>query len=187
MTLTPPLPVRCRAGARLRPRGARGRPAPVGCEAFTLVEILVVTVIISFLAMVALPSIGRIRTRAKTASVVNDYRVFSTAFTTYAQEFGDFPAESAVGVIPTGMGPYLKGDAWTRVTPLGGKYDWDSNQTHFGTLIRAAIAINAATGAPLTLDVAQLTDIDRFMDDGNLLKGNFRIGNSFCPLFVVQP
>lgn len=175
-----------RAGCRhRRGRGVgRSRRRQRG---FSLIELLVITTIISFLVMVAIPSISRVRTRARTTAVVNDYRVFSTAFTTYAQERGDFPAESAVGVVPTGMANYLKIDSWTRITPLGGKYDWDYNQTHFGTPIRAAIAINAATGAPLPTDIAQLSDIDTFMDDGNLLKGNFRIGNALCPLFVVQP
>lgn len=145
-------------------------------------EILVVTVIISLLAMMAVPAFTRIRTRAKTAAIVNDFRVFGSAFTAYAQEVGDFPVESAAGIVPTGMNAHLKADAWTRTTPMGGKYDWDSNQTHFGTKYRAAIAITGAT-----LDLNQLTDIDRYMDDGNLLAGNFRIGNALCPLFVIQP
>ncbi|MCX6952304.1 MAG: type II secretion system protein [Verrucomicrobia bacterium] len=187
MTLSSRLPAGCPTGFRLRSRRCGRTCGPRGYRGFTLIEVLVITVIISFLAMVAVPSLTKIRTRAKTASVVNDFRVFSAAFNSYAQESGDFPAESAAGVVPTGMTAHLKGDAWKRVTPMGGKYDWESNQTHFGTKYRAAIAINAATGAPLTLDVPQLTDIDRFMDDGNLLGGSFRIGNSLCPLFVIQP
>lgn len=171
---------RRRAGAP-RPRGRGRRPA----DGFTLVEIMVVAVIISLLGMVAVPTVARIRTRAKTATLVNDFRVFSAAFEAYAQEVGSYPAESAAGIVPTGMSTRLKVDAWLRTTPMGGKYDWENGQTHFGVKYRAAIAINATAGAPLPLDVNQLTDIDRFMDDGNLLGGSFRIGTGLCPLFVI--
>ena len=43
------------------------------------------------------------------------------------------------------------------------------------------------SASPLPLDVAQLLDLDRRGDDGNLLDGSFRIGSSLNPLFVVQP
>jgi hypothetical protein len=69
---------------------------------------------------------------------------------------------------------------------MGGKYNWENNQLHFGMRYRAAIAITATADAPLPLDVNQLLDIDRTIDDGNLLNGNFRLGNGFCPLFVIQ-
>ena len=142
--------------------------------------------IISILSMLAIPTVRRVRLKARTAAVVNDFRVFAAAFETTAHETGSWPAEAAAGVVPAGMETSLKIDAWTRTTPMGGKYNWENNQLHFGMRYRAAIAITATADAPLPLDVNQLLDIDRTIDDGNLLNGNFRLGNGFCPLFVIQ-
>lgn len=147
---------------------------------FTLVEILVVVTIISLLAMVAIPGVQVVQRRAKSSAVVNDFRVFATAFETYAHERGSFPPEADVGEIPPGMEIYLKSDAWTRVTPMGGRYNWEKDQLHGGP-VKAAIAI---TGAPY--DANQLLDIDKAIDDGNPLTGNFRLGVEMCPLFVIE-
>lgn len=148
---------------------------------------MVVAAIVSVLGMVAVPALARVRTRAKTAAIVNDFRVFGAAFDTYAQERGRWPNESTTGATPAGMNTYLNLTAWRRITPMGGKYDWERNQRHMGVRYTAAIAIKAAAGAPLPLDPNQLLDIDRFMDDGNLSAGSFRTGTGFCPLFVIQP
>src|SRR5205823_5567383 len=102
--------------------------------------------------------------KAKTAVIVNDFRAFATAFDGYAQEFGTWPAEAAVGVFPAGMDGRINRTAWTRITPMGGKYNWENNQLHFGTRYKAAIAIGAAAGAPLTLDVTQLQDLEYAFD-----------------------
>lgn len=152
---------------------------------FTLVEILVVVVIISLLAMVAIPGVKIVQRRAKSSAIVNDFRVFATAFETYAHEKGTFPAEAAVGGIPAGMETYLKSDAWQRVTPMGGHYNWEKDQLHGGP-VKAAIAITGTADAPLPYDVNQLLDIDKAIDDGNPLTGNFRLGVEMCPLFIIE-
>jgi prepilin-type N-terminal cleavage/methylation domain-containing protein len=155
---------------------------------FTLVEIMVVVTIISILAAIAVPAIARVQRRAKTTAVLNDFRVFAAAFATYSHETGGWPAEAAAGVIPTGMNQYLNTTAWTRVTPLGGKYNWEFNQNHFGTQIKAAIAIGTATGATYTLDVNQILDLEAAIDgNSDLLGGSFRIGTGMVPLYVVEP
>src|SRR3954470_3565467 len=118
------------------------------CHGFSLVEIMVVILIISVLATLTMPAVARRRRRAKTAVLVGDFRTFSAAFDSYAQEMGNWPAEAAVGVMPTGMAGRLNSTAWLRTTPMGGKYNWDNNQTHFGVKIRAAITINATAAAP---------------------------------------
>ena len=118
---------------------------------------------------------------------MNDFRVFAAAFDTYAQETGAWPAETAAGVLPPVMAGRLKSAAWLRTTPIGGKYNWENNQLHFGVRYRAAISIAAAAGAPLPLDVNQLVDLDNTIDDGNLLGGNLRVGTGLVPLYIVQP
>lgn len=167
-----------RASVRTRPSAATG--------GFTLVEILVVVVIISLLAMLAIPSLQLVQRRARSSAVINDFRVFATAFETYAHEHGSFPAEVDAAVVPAGMETSLKVDAWQRVTPIGGHYNWEADQMHFGVRYKAAIAITGTADAPLTLDVNQLLDIDKAIDDGDLYNGNFRLGAGLCPLFVIE-
>ena len=145
-----------------------------------------VILIISLLAAAAVPALAHLKRKARTTAVVNDFRVFATAFETYAHETGGWPAESAVGVVPPVMAGRLNTAAWTRPTVLGGKYNWERNRLHNGTRYVAAISISAATGAPLPLDVAQLLDIDRTIDDGDLGTGNFLAGASNVPLYVIQ-
>jgi prepilin-type N-terminal cleavage/methylation domain-containing protein len=153
---------------------------------FTLVEILVVVVIISLLAMLSIPGLQMVQRRARSSAVINDFRIFATAFQTYAQEQGSFPAESDVAVIPTGMETLLKGDSWLKASAIGGHYNWENNQQHFGVRYKAAIAITGTADAPLQLDVTQLTDIDKAIDDGDLYNGSFRLGAGLGPLFVIE-
>lgn len=148
---------------------------------------MVVVLIISVLATLAVPSIRLLRTRAKTAIIVSDFRTFDAAFSAYAQETGSWPADTAAGVMPAGMSDRLNNTAWLRPTPMGGRYNWERNQLHFGIRYNAAIAISATASSPLPLDVNQLYDIDRKGDDGNLFNGIFRIGSSLNPLWIVQP
>jgi hypothetical protein len=76
---------------------------------------------------------------------------------------------------------------WSRKTPMGGQYNWDNNQTHYGTKYRAVIAINETSAAPLTQDVDLLLAVDRAIDDGVLTTGNFRLGANDEPIFIVAP
>jgi type II secretory pathway pseudopilin PulG len=157
--------------------------------AFALVELMIVVAIISLLAMLAIPAIQRVQRRAKIAAIVNDFRVFSAAFETYAQEGGKWPADTAAGAMPPTMAGRLNAGAWTRTTPIGGKYNWEFNQQHFGTRYMAAISISGTAGAPLPLDVNALLDLEKAIDGGdmNLLGGRFHVGTGLVPLFIIQP
>jgi prepilin-type N-terminal cleavage/methylation domain-containing protein len=154
---------------------------------FSLVEVMVVILIISCLVTVGVPTILRQQQRARAAAVYSDFRTFASAFDTYAQEFGAYPAEASVGRVPSGMAGRFNRTAWLRQTPVGGLYNWENNRLHFGVRYRAAIAISATAAAPLRIDATQLNEIDQVMDDGNLMSGSFRVGSAINPLFVVQP
>ncbi len=165
-------------------------PRPGRIAAFTLVELMVVVLIISVLASVALPSFIRVQRRAKSSAIQNDFRTFAAAFDTYAQENGAWPAEAAAGVFPTGMDQRLNKTAWQRKTPMGGQYNWENNQMHFGTRYQAAIGISATVTAPLALDVNQLTDLEHVIDGPNQINwlgGSFHLGTGIIPLYIIQP
>ena len=93
------------------------------------------------------------------------------------------------GVVPTGMDTLLNTSAWQRTTPMGGQYNWDYNQIHFGVRYQAAVAISATASAPLALDVPQLTDLEKIIDGPtfNWVGGNFHIGTGLVPLYIIQP
>lgn len=181
-----------RPSSPARRKGAAGRTIrrrQTNAGGFTLVEIMVVVVIISLLAALSVPAFQRIQRKAKVATIVNDFRVFSAAFDTYAQETGTWPAEVAAGAIPAVMSQRLKASAWLRKTPMGGKYNWEYNQFNLFGTYKAAIAISAAPGAPLPLDVNMLYDLEHTIDSPRTLdwaNGSFRLGTGIVPLYLIQ-
>jgi len=170
-----------RAAGGLRRTGLRNR------KGFSLVEVMVVAAIISVLAMFSVPTFEKVRTKARTSVIVNDFRVFAAAFKAYAQESGDWPAEVKQGVVPAGMTGLLNEHTWTRTTPMGGKYNWEANRRHGGVRYAAAISIKGTKAAPLPVDVNQMLDIDRTIDDGDLATGRFQMGAADVPLYIIQP
>jgi general secretion pathway protein G len=166
------------------PRAIKRRPQNA---AFTLVEIMVVVTIISLLAAVSVPAIQKVKRRTVATAVANDLRTFAAAFDVYAHETGGWPAEVDGGVLPPEMANRINVTAWKRPTPLGGQYNWEYNQMHGGTRIRAAIAISSTSSSAMIQDVDLLEAIDRVIDDGNLATGNFKIGAEDEPVFIVTP
>lgn len=167
----------------------RGRQRiPRSGRAVGMVELMVVLTIISMLITVVAPSYLRIQRKARASSMVNDFRVFSSVFLSHAHEVGSWPAETPAGVVPTEItSSEMKRDNWTRVTAIGGKFDWEYNQVHNGTRYRAALALSDAVGAPLLIDLEMFQEMDKALDDGNLATGNFILGFGNAPLLILEP
>jgi type II secretory pathway pseudopilin PulG len=183
-------PMRLRSGSnRLLGR----RDIPRSTAGVGLVELMVVVTVISMIMLAAVPTYNRIQRKARASAVVNDFQKFAAAFMAHAHETGSWPLESAVGTIPTGLNSTsISTQAWTRVTPMGGQFDWDFNQVHPGGTSpggrwRAAIAINSSGTSNVILDVELLKLIDQTLDDGELTTGSFRIGGDGGPLFILEP
>jgi prepilin-type N-terminal cleavage/methylation domain-containing protein len=153
---------------------------------FTLVEIMVVVTIISLLAMLAVPTIKKLQLKARASATANNLRVFETAFQTYATERGGFPAASDPGVLPTEMVGRIKDADWTKVSPLGGHYAWESNQVFGGSRCKAAISISTVGDSELTSDADQLETLDRMVDDGNLNTGNLIFAGSGSLVWIIE-
>lgn len=171
------------------PRSLKADPAWRSCSeaGFTLVELSVVVFLISLLAALGVPALKKANLEARSVTVVNDLRVFSAAFQTYAHDRGDWPPGNGTpGAFPAGMEGYLGPTAWQRVTPIGGHYTWDPNSTQQGERYRAVIVLASANGHAVTSDLAQLVDLDRRADDGDLATGNFRLGFRNYPVFVLE-
>ena len=147
---------------------------------------MVVVAIISVLASLAVPSAKRYQTASRATVVASDLRTFAAAFNAYAQEKGGFPAETDPGVLPPEMAGRLNQSAWERVTPMGGQYNWESDQMHGGVRYKAAICVSESASAPLTVNEEMLLAIDKMIDDGNLATGSFRTGVNNDALYIVQ-
>lgn len=63
-------------------------------NAFTLIELLIVVLIIAILAAIAIPNFMEFQTRAKISRVKNDYRTLATGLEAYSVDEGTYPARN---------------------------------------------------------------------------------------------
>ncbi|MCX6953780.1 MAG: prepilin-type N-terminal cleavage/methylation domain-containing protein [Verrucomicrobia bacterium] len=146
-------------------------------RAFTLVEIMVVVVIIGVLAALALPAFQRVKQSAVSKRYINDARQVRDAAERYALENGNFPP-NGIGALHPSLRGYVPDSLMdSTTTPLGGVWDWDYQQDGFTASISVYL---------FTVSDAQLRDIDRTIDDGNLNTGLFRKISSKA-VWIIQP
>lgn len=144
---------------------------------FTLVEIMVVVVIIGLLAAMALPAFQRVKQSAVSKRYLNDARQVRDGAERYALENGSFPP-NGIGGLHANLRGYIPDSIFNATTtPLGGVWDWDFQQDGF----TASISVYQ-----FTVSDAQLRDIDRTIDDGDLTTGLFRKMGSKA-IFIIQP
>ncbi len=143
---------------------------------FNLIEIVIVTVIIGLLAVLALPAIQKTRQASQNNRFVSDLRVFAQAFESYSVVNGGWPPNAGSGVVPAGMAGDFRASAWTGVNSIGGRWNWDFNNSG----VTAAIATTGVT----TTD-AQMLLIDKRIDDGDLTTGLFqKVGTRF--IYILE-
>ena len=131
---------------------------------FTLVEIMIVVVIIGFLASMAIPAFQRVRRNVQNTAFANDLRLARNAAEQYIMEVGTYPPDGAAGM-PSELSPYMPSRINDGPTPVGGVWDWDYEQFGF----KAGISVYKPTA-----DAAQMQEVDRLVDDGDLSPGYFR-------------
>lgn len=138
-------------------------------------------------AALAAPTARRLAIERRSMALADDLHQFTSAFQAHAHERSNWPASAAAPAkIPSGMDARLAGTNWQRPTPIGGGYRWVRHTAQRGERFEAAILIVPTAGHPVSEDKAQLVDLDRRIDDGNLATGKFRVGYRNLPFFVLE-
>ncbi len=154
---------------------------------WTLIEMVMVIVVISVLASVAIVRINDVMQAGKVATAVSDVNIIKRALMSY---FGDnvaFPSDAAAGVDP-GLAPdYI--DAWPAENPWGGEYEYN-----YGTYAtfnfdgtagnEVYISINKGS-SDLTSETC--TEVDNLLDDGTTTTGKVRSdGSTYIYVYVSE-
>ncbi|MDO8543799.1 MAG: hypothetical protein Q7S40_25435 [Opitutaceae bacterium] len=137
---------------------------------------MVVVAVIGVLAAIAIPAVRKLQQKSRAARFLSDLRTFAQAFETYALQNGRWPADANRGVVPTGMAADFSVAAWTARSTLGNYWDWDYGVN----------GVTAAISMPdVTVTDAEMVEIDRQIDNGNLNTGNFyKTGTRFIYLLA---
>ena len=142
---------------------------PPGRRGFTLVEILIVVVILGVLAGLVVPQLAEASEEAKRSAFVTDLRWFTDAAVLYVNETGSFPEDFSTGTVSGDFADYVDADVWTRITPIGGRWDVERESMS----VTSAIGVHF-NGSGTSRDDDYMTPIDRLIDDGDLTTGSFR-------------
>jgi len=132
---------------------------------FTLIEILIVVIILGILSGIVLPSLTRGSGDSSRAAFVTNLRTYAQLFELQNQKAGAYPSDRNPGVLPPELVGTIRSDDWGRMTPIGGQWDWDRGV--FG--IKAGVSVYRPNQTQ-----AQMVEVDRALDDGNLTTGRFR-------------
>jgi prepilin-type N-terminal cleavage/methylation domain-containing protein len=145
-------------------------------NAFTLVEILIVVVILGILASVVVPQFANAAVESRRMTTATNLKTFARQFNYYYSLHGNWPADRNHAILPPEMTGLIDADAFALTTPEGGHWDWDYN--HFG--VTASVSIRQPTA-----NLAEMQALDRAVDDGDLTTGSFqRSGDRF--LFILE-
>lgn len=74
---------------------------------FSLIELMVVLTIMSVLVRISIPAAASYRRHAVTVQAMNDFNVVRSAAYAQLDAMGEFPSESAPGVVPSGTAKFL--------------------------------------------------------------------------------
>lgn len=137
-------------------------------QAFTLVEILIVVVILGILAALVVPQFSDAAESTRQVSFVTDMRTFQKAAILFTQETGEYLEDSGSGALPAGFDAFINEDKWLADTPLGGV--WDAELDSFGFTSGFGVHFQGVA----VPDDTYMTEVDRMIDDGNLATGGFQ-------------
>ena len=146
---------------------------------FTQAELLLVLLVMVLVGVLLFAALGRIRQHRNAERFIADLQDFAAVFQSYRQQSHAWPASTNGETrLPRELEAALGDTHWDEGSPFGGSYGWDS---------RGAVVLTAyAPAFPLSLTRADLLEIDRRMDDGDLATGRLRTGFNGWPVYFVE-
>ncbi|HSI74099.1 MAG TPA: prepilin-type N-terminal cleavage/methylation domain-containing protein [Fimbriimonas sp.] len=132
---------------------------------FTLIEILIVVIILGILASIVVPQFAKATGDSSNATFVHDIKLLARLIVVQQHQHGHWPADQLPGIFPPEMAGKIDPGDWSKATPIGGNWDYDAGV--YGVL--AGVSVELPDRTP-----AQMIEIDRMIDDGNLTTGAFR-------------
>ncbi len=132
---------------------------------FTLIEILIVVIILGILASIVIPQFAKASGDSSNATFVHDIKLLARLVAVQQHQSGSWPVDQAPGVYPPELVGKVDPGDWTQPTPLGGR--WDMDAAVFG--VTAGVSVYLPDRTP-----AQMIEVDRMIDDGDLTTGAFR-------------
>lgn len=154
-------------------RGGEGRAA----RGYTLGELLLGLLVAGLALALLLAGLARLAHRHRCAQLGADLRTFAAAFEKHHAETGRWPATAEE------VGAPLRDRGWFNGSPVGGSYGW-SPPGAAGQPGR--ISLTAFHPAfPLAITQAELLELDRRIDDGDLATGRFRTGFNGWPVYFT--
>ncbi len=149
--------------------------APDRRSGFTMVEVLVVLVVLSILARIAIPHFHEALLRARAAHALGDINVVETAAEQYYADTNEWPPDTSPGEVPPELVSYLPDNF--SFTYDGYLLDWDNWSLPEGLPQHPGTGI--LVGVSITTDEPEL---------GNALaqllgpNGWYTLGNSYTKL-----
>jgi prepilin-type N-terminal cleavage/methylation domain-containing protein len=137
-------------------------------QAFTLVELIAVIIVLAILAAVAVPRYFDYRQRAMTTATAAVFETFDRALYAYRRDFGDWPPQRVDNAMPNELRPWLDPQTTGRIvaTPAGGFWRYFVTGGP-----RFALSYNVASPPP---EASILLAIEQLVDDGNFNTGRLR-------------
>jgi len=141
--------------------------------AFTLLEVIVVTVVIGILAAMVVPKFADARNDTSVAATSEDLHAIANALSMYMAGHGSYPVDVGRTQVVSVLIPYFKSDnPFSKTAPIGGAYDYEGPPNW--NPVQISIRKN---GSNAYTDEMALR-LDEYMDDGNLNTGKIKlVGN----------
>lgn len=138
-------------------------------NAFTLVEILIVVIMLGILASLVIPKFASAQGDAVVAATAEDLRRMEVAIGRYQAKNGIFPVDVNPKLTPAGLDEFFReNNPFAKPAPIGGNYDYE------GTPHWSPIQISIRADGTNSHTDADALALDVYMDDGSLNSGSLR-------------
>lgn len=138
---------------------------------FTLIEVVIVTIIIGVLAAMVVPRFASAQTDTRVASTNEDIKALIASLENFYSEKGYWPSDVEPGTMPPELASYyVKGaNPFHKKCPINGYYSYSNDA------ITKVITINIIPGSNTpAITVLDAQALDAVLDDGVLNTGRFR-------------